>query len=93
VKQGVAWARVTEHQPVGVDDEPAQVCFLHDALQTGCVSAFRQPETCGIRAEGASVRVAANENLRADRLGRLREQRQQPVRRSGRHDFEETFIA
>src|SRR2546423_1929395 len=84
---------LAEHQAVGVDDEPAQVRFPQDILNAGMISAFGQPKPVWIGVKCRPIRIATDENLRANRFGRLLEQWEQTMRRGGGHEFEAAVVA
>src|SRR5436305_5075000 len=83
---------VRQHETVRVHDEPPDIRFTKDILDTRMVSAFRQPKPGRIGLKRGPVRIATDQNLRAHRFGRLLEQRQQSMGRSGGHQLEATLV-
>ena len=88
----VARTRFRVENSVRVDDEPADVRFLKKIFHAIDVSAFRQPDAARIAAETASIMIARDKDLRADRLRMIGHQRQERVRRGGGDDFEFSLL-
>jgi hypothetical protein len=79
---------------MGIEDEPADVGFLEDLLDSLGVGALGKPDAAGIDAEPLAVMVAGGQDLGTKRGGMVSEQRQQRVRGGAGDDFELTpFLA
>ena len=89
---GATRTRLPEHQAMRIDDEPAQVRFLHDRFQPRRVGAFRQPESRRITAEYGPIDIAPGQDLGPHRFRRWLQERKQTVRGRRRHDLEASFI-
>src|SRR5207237_9967951 len=57
--------RISEQQPVRVENKPANIRFLQNQVDPWRVSAFRQPKAGWIDLEKIDMRVATNQQLRA----------------------------
>src|SRR4051812_26463120 len=58
-----ARSRLAKHQPVSVDNKPANTCLPKEILDARLISAFRQPKSRWIGVESVSMRIAARKNL------------------------------
>src|SRR6266481_1140428 len=78
--------RFSREQTMCVDNEPADVGFLQNNLQTQSVSAFRQPESGRLFAENVDISVASDQNLCTRGLARLLLKNWQQTMRGGAGD-------
>src|SRR2546423_4779818 len=83
---------IRQHQAMRINDEPTHVRFPEDVLNPGMISAFRQPESGGLRVKRRAIRFAADKNLRAHCFGRSLKQRQQTVRPRRGYDFDAAVL-
>src|SRR5262250_1140127 len=84
----MAWTRSSKEQPVCIQNEPANVCFLQNQFQSWCVSTFRKPKSGRFCAEGIDVHVSPDQNLCTGVLERLLlKQGKQTMRSCGGDDF------
>src|SRR5690349_21276537 len=67
---GMTRARLSKHQTVRIQNEPAKICRLQNFIQPWSVSTFGEPKAGGIRAKGGPISIATDEHLGARRIRR-----------------------
>src|SRR5438876_465677 len=71
----ITWSRMRIEDTMRIENKPANPCLAQHRLDALRVSAFRQPEAARSAAEAASIMIAGDQNLGAQRSGMLRQQR------------------
>src|SRR6267154_2423170 len=75
-----------------IGNEPTQTRFRQNLFESLEIGAFRQPNATWLNGKTASIMIASDQNLCAQRWGMLRQQRQQSVGRCACDDFEATAV-
>src|SRR5437660_6817514 len=77
---------------VSIEDKPANAGLAQMGFDALHVSAFRQPDAARVAAKTASIVIASDENLRAQRGGMLGQQRQDSVRGGAGDYFQASLV-
>src|SRR5262249_34710036 len=91
-KNGALRSWLAEHQPMGIEREPANIRGLQFGIEPFAVSAFRKPESVRRTGKHFAVGIAADLDLRPLRFGKILEQWEEPMGGTAGDDFEPTGI-